>query len=112
MDDGFAAEVEHIDSKIALFRLNLNEMMAAYLFGNWDIVTSALSFFRKHEKTLAGIFPADFSHVWAAICYYDLFLETGNCDAPLNKVRTRLKMARRKISVGCTYEVGTCNRAS
>jgi hypothetical protein len=67
-------------------------MMAAYLFGNWDIVSNALSFFKQHEQTLAGGFPADFSHFWAALCNYDLFLETG-----IVKYKKEGQRAHRKV---------------
>jgi hypothetical protein len=78
MENGFALEMQDIDSKSAVLRLNQFEVMAAYLFGNWDLVVKGLSFIKENEKTLTGIYPSEYTHVWAAICYYDVYLERGN----------------------------------
>jgi hypothetical protein len=69
--------MEEIDSKIAVFRLRQYEMMTAYMFKNWKLVANALLYFKQNEKALVEAFPTDFSYVWAAICFYDLYLETG-----------------------------------
>ena len=78
MDNVFALEVQDIDSKSAVVRLNQFEMMTAYLFGNWDLVIKGLSFMKKNEKTLTGIYPTEYTHVWTAICYYDAYMECGD----------------------------------
>jgi hypothetical protein len=38
----------------------------------------ALIYFQTNEKTLVEGFATDFSHVWAVICNYELYLKTGN----------------------------------
>jgi hypothetical protein len=78
VDENFALEVQGIDSKAALFRLKQYEMVNAYIFGNWELVSKALVFIKKNEKTLTGIYPTDFSYTWVAICSYNMFFETGN----------------------------------
>jgi hypothetical protein len=32
----------------------------------------------RKQKTLVEAVPIDFSHAWAAICLYDLYIKTGN----------------------------------
>jgi hypothetical protein len=60
MDDNFVLEAHSIDSKVALFRLRQKEMMAAYLFQNWELVSSSLAFILSNHKDVAGAFPLDF----------------------------------------------------
>jgi hypothetical protein len=92
IDENFANDIMGIDSKIALFRLKQYEMMTAYLYSQWDIVSMALIFFKANEKALVEGFVTDFSHVWAAICYYDLYLETGK-----HKYKKEGKRTHRKV---------------
>jgi hypothetical protein len=92
MTDAIFLDMEEIDSKIAVFRLRQYEMMAAYVFKNWELVAKALSYFKYNEKMLFEAFAMDFSYVWAAICFYDLFLETGK-----NSYKTEGQRAYRRV---------------
>jgi hypothetical protein len=92
LDDSFVLEMEHIDSHAALFRLKLLEMMAAYIFGNWELLANALSCMNKYKKNIVAVYPTDFSDVWEAICSYDLYLETGKI-----KYRKQGYQAHRKV---------------
>jgi hypothetical protein len=78
VDENFAFEVQAIDSKAASFRFKQFEMMNAYMYGDWELVSKALTFIKKNEKALTGIYPTDFSYVWVAFCNYSIYLETRN----------------------------------
>jgi hypothetical protein len=92
MDDVFALEVQDIDSKSAVVRLNQFEMMTAYLFGNWDLVKKGLSYMKKNQKTLTGVYPSEYTHVWTAICNYDTYIECGD-----HKFRREGQRVHRKV---------------
>jgi hypothetical protein len=78
IDDTFPLMLQLFDSKIAIFRFKQYQMMTAYLFENWDLMSTCLSYLKENEKTLVEAVPIDFSHTWAAVCSYDLYIKTGN----------------------------------
>jgi hypothetical protein len=77
LDDEFSLEIRAINSKMALFNENRNEMIIGYTYENWDIVRKTLPFFRKHEMANAGHFSVGFCYTWTAACHYDLYRAHG-----------------------------------
>jgi hypothetical protein len=77
ISESFAVQVQNIDSKTASFRFRQNEIMAGFLFENSDAMLKVMSSFKKNEKEVAGIFPAEFSYIWSGLCSFYLFLKTG-----------------------------------
>ena len=97
LSDEFSLEIRAINSKMALFNENANEMRIGYTYEKWDIVRKTLPFFRKHEKAMAGVFSVGFMYTWVAACHYDLYRAHGT-----RKHRREGRRAHRKVKKWAT----------
>lgn len=62
---------------MAIYGLQMDELILAYTYEDWNVVQTNLPLIRKLEKEVEGYFCTGFNYSWNAVCHYELYLMTG-----------------------------------